>query len=139
MLHAMQRLNIETPVRPFDLPNLDLSTHSIPLACQHCGEFPARSCQLEHSESPVHRSDSRQHVRSIRVVVDSQTSEVIRIAFTFCASTSPERTLGITDGRISQANPDPVLAHRARRDAHSVLAICMSTHSNRRKRSRLPV
>ena len=40
--------------------------------------------------------------------------------------TSPERKLGITDGRVSQANPGPVFAHRARRDAQFVLAICMS-------------
>ena len=42
------------------------------------------------------------------------------------AMTSPERKLGITDGRVSQASPDPVLAHRAQRDAHSVLPICMT-------------
>ena len=42
--------------------------------------------------------------------------------------TSPERKLGITDGRVSQATPDPVLAHRARRDAHSELAICITHH-----------
>ena len=40
--------------------------------------------------------------------------------------TSPERKLGITNGRVSRENSDPVLAPRAHADAHFVLAIRMN-------------
>ncbi len=54
--------------------------------------------------------------------VGVSTSPERKLGFLF-ATTSPERKLGFLDGRLSQAYPKPVLAHRARRNTRVCLAM----------------
>ena len=60
---------------------------------------------------------NRNNIRAIIGGTNTDRNYEVRV------STSPERKLRIRDGRVSQENPDPVLAHRAHADAHFVSAI----------------